>query len=367
MTALVRLLCTLYGWLIRCYPPGFRAAFGDEMRAVFADAASDAASRGLGPLAVVGFRELRDWPGAVAAAYQAWLFRMGSQFDSLQSSNQGGRDLMMKDIAGMIGIEENGDGPWTIDARNRAVLAALPPLVLGVGIALSALINGGSWFDLAGWQQVLVILLTLLPVGVLGIGGAIALLRSLPDWGYTWAGSALLAGAVLFKILVEESAEVGAAVVSPVADVAIALVIVLAGGVVLAVAALRGWAQAGLTSIGFAATFGITTLSMVRAAPFHRSDLVLFAALLGLLQAFLTYLYVRGRGAQSTRWLTLISIWVLNGAPILLAHRVWQPWLAARGRTSPLAPLLVIVTILAWAGPLAGLLGRPVRRALHRG
>ncbi len=106
---------------------------------------------------------------------------------------------------------------------------------------------------------------------------------------------------------------------------------------------------------------------MVRAAPFHRSDLVLFAAPLGLLQAFLTYLYVRGRGAQATRWLTLISIWVLNGAPILLAHRVWQPWLAARGRTSPLAPLLVIVTILAWAGPLAGLLGRPVRRALHRG
>ena len=83
------------------------------------------------------------------------------------------------------------------------------------------------------------------------------------------------------------------------------------GGVALRAA---GWA--GLTSIGFAATFGITTLSMVRAAPFNRSDLVLFAA---------------------------------------------------RGRTSPLAPLLVIVTILAWAGPLAGLMGKPVRRALHRG
>ncbi len=274
---------------------------------------------------------------------------------------------MIQDIVGMIGVGDNGDGPWAIDARNRAVLAALPPLVLGIGLALSALINGGSWFDLVLWQQVLVIMLTLLPVGVLGVGGAMALLRALPDWGYTWASSALLAGAVLFKILVEESAEVGAAVISPGTDAAIALVIVLAGGVVLVVAALRGWAQAGLTSIGFAATFGITTLSMVRAAPFHRSDLVLFAAPLGLLQAFLTYLYIRGRGAQTKRGLYLVSIWVLNGAPILLAHRVWQPWLAARGRTSPLAPLLIIVTILAWAGPIAGLLGRPVRRALHRG
>lgn len=274
---------------------------------------------------------------------------------------------MIQDIVGMIGVGDNGDGPWAIDARNRAVLAALPPLVLGIGLALSALINGGSWFDLVLWQQVLVIMLTLLPVGVLGVGGAMALLRALPDWGYTWASSALLAGAVLFKILVEESAEVGAAVVSPGADAAIALVIVLAGGVVLAVAALRGWAQAGLTSIGFAATFGITTLSMVRAAPFHRSDLVLFAAPLGLLQAFLTYLYVRGQSTQTKRGLYLVSIWVLNGAPILLAHRVWQPWLAARGGTSPLAPLLIIVTILAWAGPIAGLLGRPVRRALHRG
>jgi hypothetical protein len=362
MEAFLHLLCALYGWLIRGYPPGFRAAFGDEMRAVFADAASDAGSRGFGPLLALCFRELRDWPGAVAAAYQARLFRMGSQLNS-----RGGRDLMMKDIVGMVGVGENGDGSWAIGARSRAVLAALPPLVLGVGLALSALINGGSYFDLALWQQALVILLTLLPVGVLGVGGAIALLRALPDWGYTWASSALLAGAVLFKVLVEESAEVGAAVVSPSADVVIALVIVLAGGVVLVIAALRGWAQAGLTSIGFAATFGITTLSMVRAAPFHRSDLVLFAAPLGLLQATLTYRYVRGRGANAMRWLALVSIWVLNSAPILLAHRVWQPWLAARGRTSPLAPLLIIVTILAWAGPIAGRLGRPVRRALHRG
>jgi hypothetical protein len=71
---------------------------------------------------------------------------------------------------------------------------------------------------------------------------------------------------------------------------------------------------------------------MVRAAPFNRNDLLLLAAPLGVLQAFLTYIYVRGRGTQLTRWLYLVSIWLLNGASILLAHYVVWPWLAVCGR-----------------------------------
>ena len=158
----------------------------------------------------------------------------------------------------------------------------------------------------------------------------------------------------------------GLSIVSPVIDVSLALALVAAGGVVLIVAALRGWAQAGLTSIGFVSVFGISTFSLLRAAPFLRNDLVLLAAPLGLLQAFLTYVYVRGRRPEAMRWAVTASIWLLNAAPMLLAHQVWQPWLAERGRTSPVLPLLVIVTILTWAGPVAGLLGRPVRRSLGR-
>ena len=261
---------------------------------------------------------------------------------------------------------KKGERRWAIDRRGRAIWAALPPLIMGMGVAIAATVDGRTWFDLTIWQQGLLILLTALPVGVLGAGGLVALLRSIPEWGYAWVGGTFVGAVVLIKILAEERAEVGASIVSPEVDVGIALALVLAGGVVLVIAALRGWAQAGLTSIGFVSIFGITTFSMLRAAPFHRNDLVLLTAPIGLFQALLAYAYVRARGSEAARWVYLVSIWLLNAAPMLLAHRVWQPWLAARGRTSPVLPLLVIVTLLAWAGPVAGLLGKPVRRSLDR-
>jgi hypothetical protein len=264
----------------------------------------------------------------------------------------------------------DGRQRWEIRDRGTAALAALPPLILGMGIALTALpmlSTGGSWFDLAGWQQALVIVFALLPVGTIGVGGVIAAARGVPDWGYTWLAGTLMGAALVVKTLAEERAEVGGAIVSPVVDAGIALAIVLAGGVVLLVAAWRGWAQAGLTGSGYVAVFGISLFSTVRAAPFNRSDLALLAAPVGLLQAGLFYLYVRGRGEHPARWGYLLGMWVLNGLPILMAHRVWQPWLSARGRTSPLVPLLVILTMLACAGPIAGLVGRPLRRTFGRG
>lgn len=355
MNKIIGVLCALYRWMVRLYPPGFRTTFEDEMGSVFAVAATDASSQGLGPLLTLWFRELRDWPGAVVSAYGS----RARQKDS-QTSKRGGVTM------GKAWQNEEDRRPWAIDGRGRAALAALPPLVIGLCIAAAATINGGSWFDLTIWQQGLLILLTILPVGILGLGGLIALVRSIPEWGYAWSGGTFVAATVLLKILAEERAEVGAAIVSPGVDVGLAMALVLAGGVVLIIAALRGWAQAGLTSIGFVSIFGIATFSLLRAAPFHRNDLVLLAAPLGLLQTLLTYVYVRGRRPEPARWAVLVSIWLLNGAPMVLAHRVWQPWLAARGQTSPVLPLLVIVTILAWAGPVAGLLGQPIRRSLKR-
>ena len=355
MSRFVRVLCTLYGWLVRLYPPDFRAAFGDEMRAVFADAAVDAASHGLGSLMAVWFRELWTFPGAVGLAYQRAVRRVGTALRT------GGRVAMQ--------AKERAEGgrEWGIGDRGRAVLASLPPLILGVGIALAVLptfLTGGSWFDLTDGQQVLVIGLALIPVIVIGVGGFVTVIRGIPDWGYPWIGSALMGAAVLVKTFAEERAEVGGYLLSPMGDGVLALAIVLAGGVMLLIAARRGWAQAGLMGMGYVATFGITVFSMVRAAPFRRDDLALLAAPMGLLQAGLVYLYVRREAGHSARWAYLVGLWVLNSMPVLMAHQVWQPWLSARGRTSPLVPLLVIVTLLAWAGPVAGLLSRSLRRVV---
>ena len=64
MTFGVRLLSHLYAALLRLYPRSFRAEFGAEMRAVFAEAVVGAAGRGWASLVGLLLRELRDWPGA---------------------------------------------------------------------------------------------------------------------------------------------------------------------------------------------------------------------------------------------------------------------------------------------------------------
>jgi len=69
MTWGVQFLRHLYAVLLRLYPPGFRADFGAEMEAVFAEAVSGVAERGW--ISLLGFlqRELRDWPGALWQAH----------------------------------------------------------------------------------------------------------------------------------------------------------------------------------------------------------------------------------------------------------------------------------------------------------
>jgi hypothetical protein len=53
-------LVRIYGWLLRLYPPDFRAEYADEMREVFAAAASDVADRW--SLVSLCAGELRDLP-----------------------------------------------------------------------------------------------------------------------------------------------------------------------------------------------------------------------------------------------------------------------------------------------------------------
>lgn len=69
MTGDVQFLRHLYTVLLRLYPPDFRADFGAEMDAVFAEAASAAAERGWISLLGLLQRELRDWPGALWQAH----------------------------------------------------------------------------------------------------------------------------------------------------------------------------------------------------------------------------------------------------------------------------------------------------------
>jgi hypothetical protein len=200
---------------------------------------------------------------------------------------------------------------------------------------------------------------------VIGIGALIALVRRLPDWSYTWVGMALMGVLLMAKTFVEELADEGRVLISPLEGPVVGILILLIVGGVLLVAAWRGWPQAGLTSIGLSSIIGLSLCSLIAVPPFNRHDLALLAAPAGLLLAALIYIYVR-RYSDVIRLAVFLGLWLLNTGLVWMANQVWQTRLLPQGRPTPFWPLLVITTGLLLAGPLLSLLGWPLRQRLGR-
>jgi hypothetical protein len=225
-----------------------------------------------------------------------------------------------------------------------------------------ALVIGAPWYTVPSWRLVAGIGAELIAGAALATGGLIALLRRLPDWGYTWLGAALALVALGTQVLAEERAERGLSLISPAADILIGLLILLAGLAALCAAALRGRRQAGLVSIGLSTTLALSLCSTATNAPFHRYDLALLAGPLGLLTAGLTYLYARRSGPVGVAALAVIGL--ANVGATWVVNQAWQTWLLARGRPSPLLPFLALLTASLLAGPVLGLSAQSLRRVV---
>lgn len=356
-----RFITRVYALLVRLYPCSFRVEFEEEMHAVFADAVAEAAEQGGTSLTGVCLRELRDWPKTLLSEY--WLSaRIWNREATMHKINEGnstpGCDMNGRGVM----PETKRYGNWGIDSQRQALAAALPPLLFGLGIALASLVIGGPFHAVPSWRIIVGVIVGLVPVTVLAGGGLIALVRRLPDWGYAWVGADLM-GLLLLLMSLAEDREF---LISPVVDVALVVLILLAGLAVLSVAALRGWQQAGLVSIGLSATLGLSLCFVVTACPFHRHDLALLAGPLGLLVAALTYAYTRGSGPA--RIAVLLGVGLLNVGLTWMAGQVWQTWYLLRGESHwlLLATLLATLTGLLLAGPLLGLFARPLRRIVGR-
>lgn len=322
-----------FRWLLRLLPDDFAREFGEEMHSVFCQRLHEAKQKNLAGLLAV-------------------LLLEGSGLLRLIFSEQG--RVLRDGLLRAAGIERSmqmntkpSDTPWVYRANQNPWLAALPPFIFSLGGALGLLagLTGSLYLVVGAW---------VLTVLVIGAGGLAALLKRLPDWGWTWSGAALMLGAAGLKLMAEELAETGKFILSPFGDLALMGVILLAGFVLLLAAAWRGWQPAGLVSLGFTAIFGLSTLTLVSSAPFNRTDLALLVLPAGILYALLIRLYILGR--DGARVGLLAGAWFLNAGMFYLAHRVWQPWLSARGSITPLIPLLVFSTGFVLSGPLVGLL-----------
>lgn len=355
MTALDRVLAGLYAGMLRCYPASVRSEFGEEMLAVFMDSLRNYSHTSALGMLVVLLRELIDWPFVLVDEYKQALRRRITPL-----VNGKGRPIKLERrtlerIKNVISRSQ----PFDMDKR-QMILAALPPLLLGLGIMVSSFIRTDVWYRLPTWQLYLSAVVVLIPGIVVGVGGLWAFQKNLPDWGLTWVGTAFMGMTLFTAVFVDEGVDEGWLTLTPVVELVLGLVFFLVGLSLLILIARRSWPQAGLFTIAVASTMGLSLFQSLTAAPFNRDDLAVFAGPSGLIFALLIYTYVRQ--AAMIRIGIIIGVGVLNSALALIASNAWGSWLANRGAPSPFLSLIIILTGLLLSGPLAGLMMRRIGR-----
>lgn len=248
--------------------------------------------------------------------------------------------------------------------RRLAFIAAMPPLLFGLGVAADSLIRGGPWDTVPTWRLLLGIGVGLFPMSIIAVVGLYALSKRKPTWGLTWIGSGYMGLLLLVKTASEELADVGRFMISQSADIVLVVLILAAGLVILGYASARGWRRAGLFSIGMSTVFCLSLYLSVTSAPFYRHDLALISAPIGLLLSLLTYGYLVG--SDRTRAISLVGVAVINLSPVLVTNQVWGDWLLRENRPSMTIPLMVLLVVSLACGPVMGAILKPLTKIINR-
>jgi hypothetical protein len=191
------------------------------------------------------------------------------------------------------------------------------------------------------------------------VGAAVvALAGRLPVWSYTWIGAGMTGLLIALNLVVEDRDFV----LSPVLDLTLLAFLVLSALITFGTAALRGWQQSGLYTVGVAATLGLSLCFFGVAGPFH-AYLGGLAALLGTVEATLVYAYLRGSNAA--RFACLVGVGAANVCIAWIVEQVFRS--AHPGREiGQFWALAATLTALLVGGTLAGSLPALLRRVLDR-
>jgi hypothetical protein len=339
MNAAGKKLLRAYALMTKLYPFEFRRDFREEMQAVFEDTLLENSRKGGSGMLCAFLLELRDWPVNLLAQYLSAFCR-----------------LFERGIMSLI----TEDKSWQIKDRRSAVISALPPVLFGLGVFLGALVIWEPWYLVPRWRLLTGVAIGLIPAVVIALGGLLALVKRLPAWGYTWVGAAMMGLVTFIKALAEDRADFGLPLISPLMDILLAILLLIGLFTLLGISAWRGWRQAGLFSLGLATMAGMASFSMATAAPFNRYDLALLAAPVGLVMTFLIYLYVRRR--DMGRIIAILGFGTMNATVFLVIARMWN---LPEGGSSPVIPFLVVMTGALLAGPIAAIIGQPIRKIVQ--
>jgi hypothetical protein len=262
--------------------------------------------------------------------------------------------------------DRDGSSSAQVGVR-EALVAALPPLLMGLMVSLSLLIvTPSSRVVLGGPTQYPAWLRELTQPGAVSIplraaalvvplvmgaalvgGGLLGAWRRLPRWSYTWATGAWVGVFHTVVLLAEDRPYL----ISPGVDAILLLALLALLLAAALVAARRGWIEAVLVGLGFSAPFALMVCFAATAGPFNRVDVALLAAPAGLGFAVLILAFLRGR--RAVKWASLSLAAVLDAVLVWL----YASAVSASGRwplddIRSFASIVLAVSVVGLLGPM---------------
>lgn len=256
--------------------------------------------------------------------------------------------------------------------RRDALLAALPPLLLGLSIAISLLLRaplsrlviGGPTRVhytpgvITGGMMVTIGVIALAAL-ILVIGGVVAAVRCLPFWGHTWVGTTVMV--IVFALVV--AADDLPYLVSPVIDVLIIMALMLLLGAALGAVGWRGPLLGGLAGLSTTMILSLVVVSWASNPPINRLDVGLLVGPLGLLYGGLLYGFVTGPPARRAALLAVGGLLCL-GTMWGVEYGVFWQWRVSHGQTGQVWMLLAVGLAILAFGPAVGLAAQRLRPRL---
>lgn len=248
------------------------------------------------------------------------------------------------------------------------LLAALPPLILGLSLSLFVVVfvplrsvvwGAATPLRLPMQGQTLsasAVMLGLLILLLAG-GALVGLARRIAAWSHTWSTAAVVTVAMALSVMADDVPYL----ISPFVDVLMLVALVLALAAVAFVAARRSMAEAALVAMGFTSAASLVAAFSTVGSPMLRMDIALGMAPAGLAFALLIVAFLRGQGR--TRWIVLVLTAALaavlisaSGAAVASAVSASLAWNFLRlfgviGAAGLLAPLALGWVLALWRRP----------------
>ena len=199
----------------------------------------------------------------------------------------------------------------TLETRKN-LIAALPIILIGLGITGGCLIAGGACYEIPSWRLYSGIGFGGFIALFIGFVGVLGLTRKIPDWSIIWIAISVIG----FLVLINFASSLG---LPSFIEIAVLLFSVATGLAIFYLISKKSWQLAGLFGIGLSTALSLILFFMATNISHDEIKIGYFDLIIGLVMSGLIFFYLKSN--NQIKVLTLLVFMILNSILIFIFDR----------------------------------------------